>query len=86
MPTGIAAFVRSLAAEHGIAYRPTALDALAAAITRLAYAETAPDETADLLLTLTRAGVIDEQKSFALHAAHLRERDGAGQSRARLKN
>jgi hypothetical protein len=82
VPPGIAAFVRRLAAENGVAYRPTALDALAAALSRLADAKAAPDETADLLLALTRAGVIDEQKRFALHAAYLRERHGAGQNRS----
>jgi hypothetical protein len=85
LPPNIAAFVRRLATEHGIAYRPTALDALAAAISRLADDETAPYETADLLLCLARAGVLAEPKRFALHAACLRERDGAGQSHSGSK-
>jgi len=77
-PPGIAAFIRDLAAEHGVIYRSTTLDALADAISRLADVEAAPDKTADLLLALTRAGIIDEPTRFALHAAYLREKDGAG--------
>jgi hypothetical protein len=79
-PSDIAAFVRGLTAERGVAYRPTVLDALAAAIARLADSEATPDEIADLLLALTRVGVINEQKRFALHTAYLQEHDGGGQS------
>lgn len=35
-----------------------------------------PDEIEDMLIALTRAGVISEQQRFDLHAAYLRQKGG----------
>jgi len=70
----VAAFVRNLARTHGVTYQATALDTLAAAISRLANAEVHPDEIEDLLIALSRAAIITEQQRFDLHAAYLRQK------------
>ena len=48
----------------------------AAAASRLSDAEVQPDETADLLLAIYRAGVISNDENIALYNAHLRQTIG----------
>jgi hypothetical protein len=63
----VAAFVRNLARTHSVVYQPKALDAFAAAISRLSDAEVHPDKIENLLIALTRAAIVTEQQRFQLH-------------------
>jgi hypothetical protein len=43
-------------------------------VPRLANAEVPPDEIEDMLIALSRAGVLTEQQRVDLHAAYLRQK------------
>jgi len=70
----VAAFTRELADRHGVAYQECALDRFAADASRLSDSEVRPDETANLLVALYRAGVISNRDNMALYDAHLRQK------------
>ncbi|GLR66921.1 hypothetical protein GCM10010909_16010 [Acidocella aquatica] len=72
----VAAFIRDLAGRHGVNFVESDLDRFAAAASRLSDAEVQPDETADLLLAIYRAGVISNDENIALYNAHLRQTIG----------
>ena len=59
----VAAFIRDLAGRHGVNFVESDL-------------EVQPDETADLLLAIYRAGVISNDENIALYNAHLRQTIG----------
>jgi len=65
--------ILALAREHGINYRPNALDALGDAITRLAGDDVTFDETELLLLALERAGSLTIGDADRLHIAYMRQ-------------
>jgi hypothetical protein len=69
----VAAFVSELAARQGVAFIANELDRFAAAVSRLADAEVQPDETADMLVALYRAGVLSSAESMALYSTHLKQ-------------
>lgn len=72
----IASFTRDLAQRHGVAFAVNELDLFAAAASRLSDAEVEPDQTADLLVALYRAGAISNRDNMALYDAHLRQKAG----------
>jgi hypothetical protein len=72
----IAVFTRELAQLHGITFVDNEIDHFAAAASRLSDAEVEPDETADLLVALYRAGAISNRDNMALYDAHLRQKAG----------
>lgn len=72
----VAALVRDLAHAHSVSSAASPVDMFAGAVSRLADADVQTDETEDLLVALTRAGVISSTDSMALHATHLRQTAG----------
>ncbi len=66
--------ILALARAHGVAYRPTALDDLGNAITRLAGDDVPLDDTESLLLALERAGHLSAGDADRLHVAYMRQR------------
>ncbi len=71
----VADWARSAARSHSVAFTPTPADTFAAAVSRLADAEAAPDAVEHLLLALRRAGVVTAPERLQLHAAYLRQAD-----------
>lgn len=77
LPTkGVAAFVRALAQERGVAYKRTRMDAWCDAVTRLSDDDVHSDETTDLLVALCRARHITADHLARLLTSHLREQGG----------
>jgi hypothetical protein len=72
----VAALVRELARAHNVSFHASPDDAFAAAVSRLSDAEVQPDDTEDLLVALTRARIISNADSVALHALHLDQTAG----------
>jgi hypothetical protein len=71
-PTSNAATViRALADQHKVAYTPTATDAWARHVTRLAGDDVEFDETELLLIALQRAGHISRTDAVLLQADYL---------------
>jgi hypothetical protein len=66
-----AAIIRSLADRHKVAYTPTATDAWAQHVTRLAGDDVEFDETELLLIALQRAGHISRTDAVLLQADYL---------------
>jgi hypothetical protein len=64
--------ILALASRHGVTYKPTQLDKLGNAITRLAGDDIELDEPAQLLLALRRAGHLTGVEATRLHGAYLR--------------
>ena len=69
----VASFARSMAVKHGLVYVENDLDRFALDAARLADAQVQPDQTADILVTLYRAGVISNRENMALYDLHLRQ-------------
>jgi hypothetical protein len=63
----------SLAEQHGVTYRPTATDAWAQDVTRLADDEVALDDIELLLIALQRAGHLSRPEALRLQVNYLRE-------------
>ena len=72
-PSGLADFITSLAARHGVSYVETPLDALAKVITNLSDDDVEDDPIRHLLLALLRAGIIDKVVWMDLLHAYLKE-------------
>lgn len=70
----VAATVANLAWTHRITDEPEPIDAFAADVNRLCDRAIVFDSTEMLLIKLTRAGVITDEQSFTMHAAHLAQR------------
>ena len=68
-----ASAIVSLAREHGVTYTPTAIDAWAHDITRLADDDVMLDDIELLLIALQRAGYISRQEALRLQVNYLRE-------------
>ena len=69
-----ATYIRELAAKHGVAYRMTKGDALAADLSRLADNEPVDfDEVEQMLIALQRAGHLDRTELVRLQAKYLNE-------------
>ena len=66
-----AAAIRALAERHNVQYAPTATDAWAGHLTRLAGDEIEFDETELLLIALQRAGHISRTDAVLLQADYL---------------
>lgn len=64
--------IRSLAAQHHVAYQRSATDVLGNHITRLAGDDVELDEPALLLLALRREGYITRKEAARLHGDYLR--------------
>ena len=63
----------SLAEQYGVTYRPTATDAWAHDVTRLADDEVALDGIELLLIALQRAGHLSRPEALRLQVNYLRE-------------
>lgn len=70
--TATARYVRNLAKQQGVIYKPTFADRWASAVTRLAGDAIAPDGTDDLLVALTRNGTISPGEMVKLVMDHHR--------------
>ena len=64
--------ILALARAHGVTYRPTPLDELGNAITRLAGDDVQLDEVELLLLAIRRAGHLTSAEATRLHGEYLR--------------
>lgn len=67
------AYIRGLAAQHGVAYVQTPSDVLAQHMTRLADDAIQPDEIECMLFALHRAGHLDRRQLVHLQVKYLRE-------------
>lgn len=67
------AYIRELASRHQVIFLPTALDAFAHDVTRLAADHVRLDEVECLLLGLQRAGHLSRSELVRLQAQYLRE-------------
>ena len=65
--------ITTLASTHGITAAPEPIDTFSDAVSCLSDAEVSFGSVERLLLALTRAGIVTDEESFALHAAHLRK-------------
>lgn len=74
--TTVADQVRTLAAQHKIAYRASKLDRWADAVTRLAGDEVEFDDTQRLIVELARAEIISEIEMLRLIQRHHRDING----------
>jgi hypothetical protein len=63
----------NLAEQHGVTYRPTATDAWAQDVTRLADDEVTLDDIELLLIALQRAGHLSRPEALRLQVNYLRE-------------
>jgi hypothetical protein len=72
LPKTARAIIR-LAEQHGVTYRPTAMDAWAQDVTRLADDEVALDDIELLLIALQRAGHLSRPEALRLQVDYLRE-------------
>lgn len=63
----------SLAQQHGVSYTPTATDAWARDITRLADDDVVLDEIELLLIALQRTGHLSRSEALRLQVNYLRE-------------
>ena len=68
-----AAAILTLAKQHGVAYTPTAADAWANDVTRLADDAVTLDEIELLLIALQRAGRLSRPEALNLQVNYLRE-------------
>ena len=68
--------ILALARAHGIAYRPTTLDELGNAITRIAGDNVKLDEPGLLLISLERAGYLTPADAARLHGEYLNVKFG----------
>ena len=68
-----AAAILTLAKQHGVAYTPTAADAWANDVTRLADDAIGLDEIELLLIALQRAGRLSRPEALRLQVSYLRE-------------
>lgn len=68
-----AAAILTLAKQHGVAYVPTAADAWANDVTRLADDAIGLDEIELLLIALQRAGHLSRPEALHLQVNYLRE-------------
>jgi hypothetical protein len=68
-----AAAILTLAKQHGVIYTPTAADAWANDVTRLADDSVALDEIELLLIALQRAGHLSRPEALRLQVNYLRE-------------
>ena len=64
--------IRSLARQHGIAYRETGYDALVEQITQLSGDTVNLDPVELLLVELERSGCVEGKEATLLHANYLR--------------
>lgn len=71
-----AAAISALAWTHGVTGAPEPIDAFVDAATRLCDTAVTLDHTERLLVGLARAGVVNDEQRFALHAAYLRQQAG----------
>ena len=68
----VAVAIAILAHKHGITAAPEPVDTFVNAVTRLCSdVEVTLDPTERLLIGLTRAGVISDERRFELHAGYL---------------
>ena len=65
--------ILDMADQHGVLYTPTARDAWAQEITRLADDEVTLDEVELLLIALKRAGHLSRPEALRLQVNYLRE-------------
>lgn len=63
--------IRSLARKHGVVAARTAIDTWADDVSRLSDAEVAPDEIADLVVTLQRRGILSAERAADLYGEYL---------------
>ena len=63
----------SLAQQHGVSYTPTATDAWARDVTRLADDDVVLDDIELLLIALQRAGHLNRMDALRLQVNYLRE-------------
>ena len=68
-----AAAILTLAKQHGVAYTPTAADAWANDVTRLADDSVTLDKIELLLIALQRAGHLSRPEALNLQVNYLRE-------------
>jgi hypothetical protein len=68
-----ASAIISLAAQHGVTYRPTVADIWAQEVTRLADDEVTLDDIELLLIALQRAGHLSRPEALRLQVNYLRE-------------
>lgn len=71
--TNAASWIRDMARHHGVTFAQAPVDTFATAVSCLSDAGVQLDEIEQLLLALTRAGVVSDAQRFALHATYLRQ-------------
>lgn len=76
-PLSAAAEIRALAAKHGVKPFRSQLDDWADAVTRLAGDDVELDEIHELLIALSRAGVIDGETQMKLFGRYAKEQRAA---------
>jgi len=76
-PLSAAAEIRALAAKHGVKPFRSQLDEWADAVTRLAGDDVQLDDIEELLIALSRAGVIDGETQMKLFGRYAREQRAA---------
>lgn len=74
------AAITTLARTHGITGEPDPIDAFADAASRLADAGVTFDQVERLLVKIARAGLLTDDRRFALHTLYLRQKGDAVQS------
>lgn len=66
--------IRKLAKQHGVTFTPTAEDAWAVQVKKLADAGVDSDPVADLVIALRRVGVLSATQATVLYIDHLSSR------------
>ena len=67
-------YVKTLARQHGVSYKPTPGDAMAGVITQLAGDDVEFDEIEWLIIALEREGHIKREEVLPLHYSYLKEK------------
>lgn len=76
-PISVADEIRALAAKHGVKAFRSELDDWADAVTRLAGDDVQLDDIEELLIALSRAGVIDGETRMTLFGRYSKEKRAA---------
>lgn len=71
---GVASEVRKLAKAHKISAEPDSMSCMAVTITRLAGDSVELDNIEQLLINLTRKGVLSSAQTLALQARYIQEK------------
>lgn len=74
MTTRVSKFVENLALQHGITYVRSRGDEFAEFVTKMAGDDAAADLTENLLVTLKKSGIIDNDTLVILLGEHLDEK------------